>query len=783
MPRLVKIIAITLGALLALALGMAGIVTATFNPNDYKPLLIKLVQQKKQRTLTVPGAIKLTFFPRIGADLGRLSLSEHGSAAQFAAVDSARVSLQLLPLLKKQLVVDRVEISGIQANITRFKDGSFNFDDLLSKEEDSSQPIKLDVDSISVSNASVSFDDRQQERKIAITRLNLDSGKIASGVPSQLTLAADISGSNPAMDAKLSIKTGFTIDLEQKHYLFKGLDAAIKGQLADFRELDIKAAGNADLKPAVMQFALDGITFSASGKRAAQAIEARLNAPKLTISERSVSGDKLSGQAKLTEGARTISADFSAPSFTGSPQAFRLPSLALDVSVKDARLDARARVRGSVAGDLKQLLFSSPQLRLALEGKQGGSAINGTLSTPLSANLKTQRIELSQIAAAFALPNPRGGTLRLAANGNAALDLGQQTVSSALKGTLDDSSFDAKLGLHTFAAPAYDFNLGIDRIDADRYQAKPAAPPQQQTGAATEAPIDLSGLKSLNANGSLSVGTLKVAGLQMNNVRLALHAGNGKLDVNPLSAKLYGGSLSGALSANASNTPRITVKQTLTGIRLGALLKDAIKKDPIDGTGNVQLDITTQGASIGQMKKALAGSARLDLRDGAVRGINLAQVIREGKARIGILKAGAAPQSGTGSASEKTDFSELSGSFRIANGVAHNEDLSVKSPLFRLGGTGDINLGADRLDYLVKATIVSTLQGQGGPELQSLKGVTIPVKLSGPFSTIGWKIDFEHMVGDLAKQKIEQKKEEVKTKVEEKLKDALKGQLKGLFGN
>lgn len=782
MPRLVKIIAITLGASLALALGMAGIVAATFNPNDYKPLLIRLVQQKKQRTLTVPGAIKLTFFPKIGADLGQLSLSEHGSTAQFAAVDSARVSLQLLPLLRKQLVVDRVEISGIQANITRFKDGSFNFDDLLSKEEDSSQPIKLDVDSISVSNASVNFDDRQQERKIAITRLNLESGKIASGVPSQLALAADISGSNPVLDAKLSIKSGFTIDLEQKHYLLKGLDAAIKGRLAEFRELDIKAAGNADLKPAVMQFALDGITFSAGGKRAAQTIEARLNAPKLTISERSVSGDQLSGQARLTEGARAISADFSVPSFTGSPQAFRLPALALDVSIKDGRLDAKARVSGSVAGDLKQLLFSSPQLRLALQGKQGGSAINGTLNSPLSANLKTQRIELSHIAAAFTLPNPRGGTLKLAANGNAALDLGQQTVSSALKGTLDDSSFEAKLGLRTFAAPAYDFKLGIDRIDADRYQARPAAPPQQ-TGAATGAPIDLSGLKALNANGSLSVGALKVADLQMNNVRLALHAGRGQLDINPLSAKLYGGSLSGALSASASNAPRITVKQTLTGIRLGALLKDAIKKDPIDGTGNVQLDITTQGASIGQMKKALAGSARLDLRDGAVRGINLAQVIRDGKARIGILKGDAAPQSGTSSASEKTDFSELSGSFRIANGVAHNEDLSVKSPLFRLGGTGDINLGADRLDYLVKATIVSTLQGQGGPELQSLKGVTVPVKLSGPFSTIGWKIDFEHMVGDLAKQKIEQKKEEVKTRVEEKLKDALKGQLKGLFGN
>ena len=61
---------------------------------------------------------------------------------------------------------------------------------------------------------------------------------------------------------------------------------------------------------------------------------------------------------------------------------------------------------------------------------------------------------------------------------------------------------------------------------------------------------------------------------------------------------------------------------------------------------------------------------------------------------------------------QKTDFSELSASFTIKNGVAHNEDLDAKSPLLRLGGAGDINIAASSLDYLAKARS-SPLAGAG----------------------------------------------------------------------
>jgi AsmA protein len=786
MSKTVKIIVIACAVLIGLLIAAAGIIAATFDPNDYKPLIIKLVQEKKQRTLAIPGRIKLTFFPKIGADLGKVSLSERNGAAEFASIDSAKVSLQLIPLLSKQLVVDQVKIDGLDARIKRFKDGATNVDDLLSSEENTGQPIKFNIDSVDISNAALSFDDQQQRRTLTLSKLALKTGKIANGVPSKVTFSADVKGSNPAIDARVSLQSGFTIDLDKKQYLLKGAAAEMQGKLADFSNLAIKVAGNADLKPADKRFALDGVKLSASGKQADRALDIKLDAPKLAITDTRVSGDKLAGDAKLIEGARTVTANFSAPSFAGSPQAFKAPSLTLDVAIKDATLDAKANVAGTLVGDIDKLLFSSPQLKLTLSGKQGDTALDGSLTTPFSANMKTQQIDLSGIAAAFTLPNPGGGTLKLNATGKAGVDLDKHTLSALLKGKLDDSTFDAKLGMSKFSPAAYTFDIGIDRIDADRYKSKAPVAAQKT---APEKPLDLSALRGLQAAGSLRIGALKIQNIKMSNVKADLRAAGGKIEVSPLTAGLCGGMANGSLSATASAPPHFAVRQNLAGVNVGPLLTDAIGKAQIEGRGNVALDVATDGGIFAQMKKKLNGTARLELRDGAVNGINVAQAVRKAKAALGELKGGEAPQAGTGSAAEKTDFSELAGSFRIANGVAYNDDLSIKSPLIRVGGSGNINLGEERLDYLAKATIVSTLQGQGGPELQALKGLTIPVKLSGPFAAIGWHIDFQGLVSELAKQKVDEKKEEVRSKAQKaigeqksKAQDQLKEGLKGLFG-
>ena len=184
MNKLIKYTLYGIFGIIVLVLMVAGYFAATFNPNDYKDEIIKLVKDKKERNLHIDGDIKLTYWPKIGADLGKLSLSEHQSDKEFASVNSVKVSLAVMPLFKKELVVDTVYVDGANVNVVKNKGGKFNFDDLLSKEESSN--IKFDIDGVNISNSEVRYTDETADAKYNITKLNMKSGHIALAEPVDL---------------------------------------------------------------------------------------------------------------------------------------------------------------------------------------------------------------------------------------------------------------------------------------------------------------------------------------------------------------------------------------------------------------------------------------------------------------------------------------------------------------------------------------------------------------------------------------------------------------------
>jgi len=325
------------------------------------------------------------------------------------------------------------------------------------------------------------------------------------------------------------------------------------------------------------------------------------------------------------------------------------------------------------------------------------------------------------------------------------------------------------VAVSNFANPFIRFNADIDQFDVDQYF-PPSGKPQAGSsggGSAPEKPFDLSALKKLNLEGKLHIGALKVANVKSSNININVKARNGVLNVDPLSAKLYDGGINGKITVNAAQaTPGFAVRQSLTGINIGPLLNDAAKVGMLEGKGNVAMNLTTRGNTVSALKQALNGSMSLNLKDGAIKGINIAKKLREAQAMLG--KGGGTTQTQTANQAEKTDFSELKASFKVSHGVAHNEDLLLMSPLLRVTGSGDINIGHDSLNYVTKAKLVGSLQGQGGQN--NLSGITVPVRLSGPYNNLKYTLDFGAMVTEAAKQK-----------VKNKLEEQLKGGLKGLF--
>ncbi|HKQ26920.1 MAG TPA: AsmA family protein [Burkholderiales bacterium] len=679
--KLLKWILIAVGAVVVLFAGVLAFIAATFDPNQYKAQVADLVKEKTQRVLTIEGDIRLTLFPRVGVQLGKTRLSEFRGDKDFAGLEQIRVSLALLPLLSKQVVVDQIQLDGLRVNLVKHKDGTNNFADFLGAEESAapasppaSPPatsIKFDIDGVKVSKAAVSWKDEAAGAEYTVSDLNLETGRLAPGVPLKFDLSAAFSASQPKIEVKL------------------------------------QAAGDLMADPQSQKFSV--ATLTASINTNGPQLEALLNI-------------KLSG----------------------------------------------------VEGSAKNLQVG--EFLITVDARQADNAVKGTLSTPIVADFETQLFELPKLAGEFDVASPalpmKKLTVPLA--GTVRADLEKKAVDADLTTRFDESNIKAKVGVTDFAAPFTRFDIAIDKLNVDRYL------PPAETGTAStvpvaspqaEQPIDFSPIKKLNLAGSLRVDDLIVSNVKVQNARMDVKAKGGRLEVNPLSANLYQGSVKGTASVNANNN-QLAIRQNLSGISIGPLLRDALKQDLLEGHGSVALDVTAIGNTASAIKQSLNGTAAMNVKDGALKGINLAQSLRKAKATF---TGGARETEQPAVAGEKTDFSELSASFLIRQGVAHNNDFLLKSPFLRLTGEGDINIAEGSLNYLTKAAVVATSTGQGGKELDDLKGLTVPVHVSGPFAALKYKLEFGSMFSDSAKQKFEEKKEELKDKLEDELKSRLPG--------
>ncbi len=763
MNKFVKLGLLSACCVVILAMVAITYVALTFNPNDYKAKIIQTVKQSKQRNLHLDGDIKLSFFPNIGANLSKVSLSEFNSENKFAEIDSARVSLAFMPLLRKQVVVDEVVLSGLQATLVKHNDGTTNIDDLLSQDKNLSSPqdnqqVKFDIASVSVANTHLTYRDELSGAQYVIKNLTLKSGRIANGVTIPIDLSLGVQANQPKLDITTRLKTKLTFDLDKEQYRLQDMNLQLAGTALDMSDLKVKASGDANADLAKNEFGAQKLTLNVSGNKVGEKFEAKLDVPALSLTNDKFSGESIALNANMQTALGNIIAALNMPRLEGNAQSFRIDTLTLDLDVKQAEQAFKIKTGGKVSGNFKAQQFNWDELSVTMNAT-GDTLPNKSVSSEMK--------------------------------GNVQIDTLKQNVQASFAGGLLQSQIKAKVGVSNFSQPAIKFDVELDQLDADLYLPKTTAVPTKATG--PESPLDLSGLRKLNIDGSLRIGALKVMSVKSRELRVDVQAKNGMVNVSPISANLYQGHANGSLNINAQALPIVTINQSLSGVDVASLGKDAANFDTLEGKGSVGINLALRGDTVGEMKKSANGSMSLNLADGAIKGINIPKKIRGAKSALG-----AKSQSQAADKQEKTDFSELKASFKVTNGIAHNDDLSMKSPLLRLSGNGDIDIGNDSINYLAKATLAKTLEGQGGQD--SVRGVTVPVRVSGPFVDLKYSLDFASMVSDEArqkveaakvaaqqkvevakevvKQKVEEKKEEVKTQIQDQLKNSLKGLFK-----
>jgi AsmA protein len=336
--------------------------------------------------------------------------------------------------------------------------------------------------------------------------------------------------------------------------------------------------------------------------------------------------------------------------------------------------------------------------------------------------------------------------------------------------TLDESTVTGKAGVSNFARPAVRFALALDAIDLDRYlppgqEASAASPGAAAGGAADALPLDT--LRALDVAGSVKAGKLAVAKLDLTDVTATINAKDGVLRLSPMTATLYQGNYAGSITLDArKNPPTLAVDEKIAGVSIEPLLTDLQGEAArISGTAEASAKLTAAGTDPESIKKTLNGNLAFVLRDGAVKGYDIAQMIRNAKSYLGKDVAY--------DANRKTDFAEIKGTATVTDGVVSNPDLSAKSPLLRVDGNGQASLPAETIDYRVRATLVATSKGQGGKDVGELAGVPLPIHITGTFSDPKPRPDFEALMQGAVAAKGKELIEEQKGKVSEKLKESL----------
>ncbi|MSQ54619.1 MAG: AsmA family protein [Betaproteobacteria bacterium] len=477
------------------------------------------------------------------------------------------------------------------------------------------------------------------------------------------------------------------------------LSMSITGRKPDLA-LKVQAGGSASVNLAKHVYAVDALALQVKGTLERDALAAALNAPKLRVTPAKAEGQAITANLSVKGPGRNVEAKLAIAAVEGSASALSIPSLTMDI-----------------------------------DSNVSGNGMKGRVSTPVKANLQARTWELPKIDANLTFSGPavpqKSVTLPILASLLA--DLAKQSVSAELATKFDETGIKAKFGATRLEPLVATFDVAIDKLNLDRY-----IHPDKQDAKADEK-IDLSALKGKTVSGKFTAGALTVKRVKLENVKAEIKLANGKLDVAPHSAGLYGGTLSGAVSADA-NGNRFAVKESIQNVALGALLRDAAQKDVLDGRGNVDIDLQTVGTTVPALKKALVGGARVVMKEGAVKGINLAESFRNVKGALGSKSV----QSDT---KKQTDFSDMSASFAIKNGVAHNEDLKAAAPFARLGGAGDIDIGNNAINYTAKVSLVATSKGQGGKAAGEVAGVTVPVKITGSLDNPSWSIDYTALAG------------------------------------
>ena len=585
-------------------------------------------------------------------------------------------------------------LSGVEAQLsgnTRIKNsggnltssGELRMDDARVKNVKIGYPITVNYDA-SVNLNSDFIQVRKGDLKLGSTPVSFSGTVNAQSTPAQIDVK--LTAKNASIEEAARLASAFGVAF--------GKNMDVKG----FVDADIRANGATNNPALNGQLAARNLTISGDGLP--QPVQADTLA--LTLTPDSVRSNDFTAKT----GSTSVTVNFALANYRSNNStinaALRAPNAKVGELISMARAAGVSAVDG-VSGD--------GQLTLDVHA-QGPTKNMSALVFSGNGKLQNASLKLPSLTKPVQVRN-------------ADMSFSQNSATLAnLAAAVGQTNATGNLTLKNFAQPQVQFTLNADKVDVQEMRQLFAATPVTQPKTASsrdfwrlvpraeaQTPAQPGMITKMTGNGVITVGTIKDNDLLLTNTHANVALDHGVINLNPLTADLYGGKETGNVVIDLRPAqPVYTANLKTEKVDANKLLSSVSSlKQTLYGLLAANVNASFSSSSPDAIARGLNGKLALDLTNGRLMNVDLLHELATLGKFAGNL--GTVPQG-------FTNIMRLSGNFDVKNGVAQTNDLKAMIDGGNLAAAGLVNLADQSLNMRVTAVLNKALsQKVGGTQI------------------------------------------------------------------
>ncbi|UVM39136.1 AsmA family protein [Pseudomonas sp. B21-017] len=292
-----KILGLVLLGLLLIIVALGFALTHFFDPNDYKDEIRQIARDKAHIELTLNGDIGWSLFPWLGLELHEASVATLAKPTEpFADLQMLGLSVRVIPLLRREVQMSDVRVEGLNLRLNRDKDGHGNWEDIgkvpapaaattstttpattgepapttTAQAEKPAQPVRLDIDSLTVNNARVEYSDEKTGKQFSAESIQLSTGPVHDSTNIPVKLTAFLGTNQPVLRVRTELAGELRFERALQRYKFEDmkLSGEVAGDPLQGKTMTFAAQGQLLLDKAANVAEWTGIKISANQLRA-----------------------------------------------------------------------------------------------------------------------------------------------------------------------------------------------------------------------------------------------------------------------------------------------------------------------------------------------------------------------------------------------------------------------------------------------------------------------------------------------------------------------------------